>query len=480
MKEMIQKHVSYFCTWDVQAQRIEKENAERAEKTKASGEIKFAGDQGLTARDAMNEENVFGENGWIHYFPEIRANLYFVIDDGWDVDYHLDMVEKDFPKFGSHVLNEKRFPSFKGTPEEKLKQFVELVKAAGWKGLGIWLPTQALGDDWRKSVKETETYWRAMLERSKYAGVSYWKVDWGFCAHSPEDRKAITDLAREVYPELVVEHGIAMTPINEYLCDDGRFVNDEAYEGAKAFASFSEVLRTYDVTQLERATTMDRVCCLLPESNALLNCESLCFMAAGLGFSLGIMGAPETRNGQEAIAAIRWHEIAPAFVGGETHMSDLILKDYFDFEEGTTWASFLFGRRIFQSAPAILSRNTGLPVVRCNDDQPFVVASSNPSGAYSVAELGRFLEEEKSPLADVQCFPEGSPENIGVFGAFSSISFLLTSIPCSVKVRNLFTDEIVDVTKELKLGKTLTIPGKLLKQFSQAEGKSAVHLMLSY
>lgn len=40
--------------------------------------------------------------------------------------------------------------------------------------------------------------------------------------------------------------------------------------------------------------------------------------------------------------------------------------------------------------------------------------------------------------------------------------------------------EIEGDTKELTLGKNLTIPGKLLKQFSQAGGKSAVHLMLSY
>lgn len=478
MENIILKHESYFCTWDVQSIGIDRE---KAEALKTESEIKFAGDQGpLTGRDAMNEENVFGENGWIHYYPEIREHLYFLIDDGWDVEYHLNMVDEDFPKFGSHDLNETRFPSFKGTPEEKLKQFVERVKAAGWKGLGIWLPAQTLGEDWRKSVKETEGYWRAMLERSKYAGVAYWKVDWGFCAHSPEDRKAITDLAKEVYPELVVEHGIAMTPVNEYLCDDGKFINDEAYESAMAFAEFSEILRTYDHTQLGISTTLDRVGCILPKSNALLNCESLCFIAAGLGFSLGIMGAPDTRNGKEAIATIRWHEVAPAFVGGETHMSEEILSDYFDFIEGNTWASFLFGRRIVQSAPAVISRNTALPEVTCEGNQPFVVASANPSGAYSVAELGRVLGEEIFPLADVTCFVESSPENIGVFGAFSSITFALSSSPVSVKMKNLFTNETVDVTKELALDKNLTIPGTLLKQMSGEAGKSAVQLILSY
>lgn len=480
MQEMKIMNQDYFCTWCEQG-RAAKDYNEKA----ANGEPTFQGDQGgaaLASRDGINEETVFGSKGWIHYYPEVRKDLYFLIDDGWDVDYRT-VTPKDFPKFGSHEVNEQRFPSFHGTPDEKLKEFVERVKAAGWKGLGIWLPAQAYGDDWEKPVSETVDYWRAMLERSKKAGVSYWKVDWGRCAYTPKNRRLMTKLAHEVYPELIVEHAICMWPVNEKDSDYGRFKNDEAYEMGMEYATFSDVLRTYDVSQLAVSSTLDRVSCVLPDAHALLNCESECYMGAGLGFALGIMGGPDTVPcGTHAPAAVRWHRVAPPFVGGETFLSEEILTDYFDFKEGSIWVPFLIGRRIHQSAPAVIARNTPLPEVKAKGEKPFVVASLNPTGAYSVAALERLLGTEQILKAEVRCLTETNPTDIGIFGEFENLTFCFSKVPMAVKMRNLLSDEMVDVTGKITLEKELKVSGDVLRLFESGKDRiqPAIHMMVSF
>ena len=480
MKEFKVMNQDYFCTWCEQGRAARNYN-EKA----AKGEPAFLGDQGgvaFASRDGINEETVFGSKGWIHYYPEVRKDLYFLIDDGWDVDYHT-VTPTDFPKFGSHEVNEQRFPSFHGTPEEKLREFVKRVKEAGWKGLGIWLPAQAYGADWEKSVSETTDYWRAMLERSKKAGVSYWKVDWGRCAYTAKNRRIITDLAHEIYPELIVEHGLCMWLVNERDSDYGRFKNDEAYQMGMEYATFSDVLRTYDVSQLAISSTLDRVSCVLPVANALLNCESECYMGAGLGFALGIMGGSDTVPcGKHAVAAVRWHRIAPPFVGGETYQSEEILTDYFDFTEGSTWASFLVGRRIHQSAPAVIARNTPLPEVQSEGEAPFVVASLNPTGAYSLAALERLLGTEQFCKAHVICLAETNPTDIGVFGVYSGVTFRFGKTPTSVRMENLITGEAVEVPENLIFDKELRMPETIWKLFASSEARvqPAIHLTVTY
>src|SRR6202012_2188386 len=39
-------------------------------------------------RSAMNESNIFGDStyqGWIKFYPQIRKDLIFVMDDSWDI-----------------------------------------------------------------------------------------------------------------------------------------------------------------------------------------------------------------------------------------------------------------------------------------------------------------------------------------------------------------------------------------------------------
>ena len=219
----------YFCTWDTQGAYADKKNL-------AMAQVLIEGEQGnaTSSRDAIDEKSVFGENGWINFYPEVRKDLYFLIDDGWDVGYNVEMKDGDWQKFGSQNLNETKFPSFKGTPEEKLKELVKRVRENGWKGLGIWLPAQQYGADFRKGVSETRDYWIKMLERSKYAGVSYWKIDWGTWAYDANIRKQFSDLADEIYPELIIEHGICCWLIADRDNYIGRFENEASCKRAIA------------------------------------------------------------------------------------------------------------------------------------------------------------------------------------------------------------------------------------------------------
>ena len=75
---------NYWCTWATQARTLAA--------YRASGEIKFPGDQGLVgARDNLGEQVLFRERGgWARtLYPESRSELNFLLDDGWDVGYGL-------------------------------------------------------------------------------------------------------------------------------------------------------------------------------------------------------------------------------------------------------------------------------------------------------------------------------------------------------------------------------------------------------
>lgn len=463
MKEKIFS-ADYLCTWNLQAVACAEQG-----KVKENGKIAFVGDQGAsTTREAITEHTVFGEDGWINLFPEDRSELYFLLDDGWDVDY-LEDYASAMDAFGSHDVNEKKFPSFKGTPTEKLKQFVERVKAAGWKGLGIWLPMQAYGDElYNKSVRQAEGYWREMLERSKEAGVAYWKVDWGHCAYNTVDRGELSKIAKEVYPELLLEHGICCDGVNDKK-GTGRYVNDESYKRAMAYTKYPDILRTYDVSALAMSTTMDRVACILPEAEVLINCESIGPMAAGLGFSLGIMG-----TGFQLEAAVRWHKIAPAFSGGEAHISDKLLYDAYHFRPGSHWDSYLIDKTIGQAAPAVISRNTELPEVRCSGEPHFVLASLNPTGAYSVAVLNRQLMGATSNAPEITCFVDSAPSDIGMFGDIAAVEFKLSKAPVSVIAENLITRQTVDITAAAVCGSSIKVTqGSLLELFENEESVKA-------
>lgn len=104
----------YFCTWGSQgflANRDDNSNS----------------NFNIATRDQISEEKVFGENDLAYVYPEIREYLYFVIDDGWDVPFG-STAPKNQELFGSLIVDKERFPSFCGSPENKLKQFNDKIK----------------------------------------------------------------------------------------------------------------------------------------------------------------------------------------------------------------------------------------------------------------------------------------------------------------------------------------------------------------
>ena len=69
------KGPNIWCTWGIQ-NGIGGEQAEKVRET-VKREIAFEGDQGGGAdfaRSCINEDLIFGENGWANFWPEIRKD----------------------------------------------------------------------------------------------------------------------------------------------------------------------------------------------------------------------------------------------------------------------------------------------------------------------------------------------------------------------------------------------------------------------
>lgn len=104
-----------------------------------------------------------------------------------------------------------------------------------------------------------EDYWRERLEWSKYAGVDYWKIDWGNHSGDAGWRQMVSDLADEIYPELVIEHITGYGTLNSDA-DNGTRLSEGNVDWSAYCASYSDVYRTYDVNgNLSIATTFERI-----------------------------------------------------------------------------------------------------------------------------------------------------------------------------------------------------------------------------
>ena len=115
----------YFCTWETQRALWKGKTCER---------------------DNMNEEVLFGPNGWADLFPEARAGLVMVLDDGWDVPYGAVNKDDGYAAFGSLIPDAGRFPSLTGSTVSKLRQLRRRLEDRGWGGLGLWVAAQACGE----------------------------------------------------------------------------------------------------------------------------------------------------------------------------------------------------------------------------------------------------------------------------------------------------------------------------------------------
>ena len=444
----------YFCTWSTQAYVVE-----------------HAGHE--PQREQMNEASIFGTGkyqNWANFFPAIREDLFFVMDDSWDIPADVNTRDNDY--LGTTELNEERFPSFTGTPTERLQKLVQKFKDMGWKGAGGWICAQKSGNF---ADVDEETYWTERLKAANDAGISYWKVDWGRNAHDGEWRQMLGRLAKEHAPNLWIENAMQ----NEFI-------------------EFSDAYRTYDVEYImAQAPTIQRVTNLLPfkaqaGAKGIINCEDEPYIAVGLGCAIGVMRHPfagNLPNGvqdeafppvghnykqclDELTRAVRWHRLAEPFGVDGDYVADTIrLTDSWILGEYETWNR---GRKVGsvmrESAPARVSRRMALPeVADTTSSRPFMLASTYPNDAVALSAIGRAIGREYV-TKEVSVTIEGKDWSapLGLFGRFSEVVVVYPSAPngnLRVLAQDLAGDTPVDVTAEVKIeGNRLIIPGEVINR----------------
>ena len=454
----------YYCTWQTQLYAT-------------------SGGTPKMQRDIVGERQIFGKDkpyGWAYFYEKARADLLFVMDDSWDVPY-----ENEDKYYGSLILDKAKFPESTAdgvSNAEALKRLTDRIKSLGWKGLGGWVCAQeatAISEG-----KDACEYWIERLKDADAAGFSYWKVDWGKKEKEVEFRRMLTELGRKYAPSLIIEH--AMT---------------------KEIIPFSDVYRTYDVPAImsipltmEKVATFSKVGVTEKGYMGLVNCEDEAYVAAAGGFPMGIMrhiyrgefpdGQPDRSfpsvhrdiksKTYEVIRAARWHRIAPAFgIDAEsTYISDESISDSWRFEDSNAeieqwWfkqgmiADFMDGDILTKTAPAAISRGCALPTVAPdeNGNIPYVIASKNPNGVFSVATLGRTQDRSYFlPRCDVSIDTVDS-DTIGIFGEYKNI-IMNTSFEAieRVLIQDLAADSAYDITEDVSFccGR-LTLSGELVR-----------------
>lgn len=455
----------YYCTWQTQL---------------------YATSDGKPAaqRACINEKNIFGEeypSGWVRFYEKARRDLYFVMDDSWDVP--LNNYEE---YYGSLVLNKEKFPSFvdENNPSKSIKNLSDRIKAAGWKGLGGWVCIQE--SEKLLNGRSFEEYWTERVKWANEGGMDYWKVDWGKHYADCQKRREITELARKYAPNLTVEHAMAL----------GAF-------------PYSDVFRTYDVPAIMSIPmTVEKLTSFLKleigdESRCLINSEDEAYIAAALGTAMGIMRHPykgNFPNGKkdmsfpalhrnlktkidEIARGVNWHKIAPAFKSKpeDSLIDSTVLTDCWRFEnieeEIEAWwlknprlKDCFDGDMLVKSANAAISRNMPLPKV-CPDENgyiPFVVCAKNPNSAVSVATLGRTRGRDYFvPKCRITIEAEKNSDTFGIFGIYKELEITGLENPHSAvfKAQDLIGNTAYDITPFVKTGKdSIIIDGELISR----------------
>jgi len=455
------KAPDYFCTWNIQGYLCS---------------IK----DGYAMRMEMQEKNMYGDStfqNWLGFFPKIRQDIYFVMDDSWDIPNSGTISDY----YGMAELDPDRFPSFTGTSEERMKKMVKAVKDKGWKGLGGWICVQVPPV---AGKIDSSVYWTNKLQLANAAGFSYWKADWGKYSGNPEYRRMMTALGRKYAPNLIIEHAMGENNI-----------------------TFSDTYRTYDVENIiSLPVTISRVAGLLkykPENEAkgIINCEDEPYIAAGLGCAIGIMrhpfvgdlpsGIPDfafpvaardvKKRLDEVVRAVRWHRIAEPFgVGSGSYSIDtLLFTDTWKVEKYETWVDRKIGEIVQEKAPARVSR--GLPlakIVNPGKNKPYVLSSLYPNGAIAIATIGRTSDREyifEKSTIEQEINSIDSP--IGIFGQYESLTLVL---PDKIKkssytiwAQDLAGDTPVNITKEIIIKENrITIPGQLITKIGLSAATS--------
>ena len=456
---------NYLCTWALQSTNAKK--------------LGIKGKGGSSERDALNTELLFNSEEYYHVYPnEYRGGLYFLLDDGWDVPYGTTNAGDDLLRFGTLEPDPEKFKELGNTSEERLKEMSRRVKELGYAGLALWVSPQKPFVDKSEQFDMTSArkYWEEKAKESEAAGITYWKVDWGAHGGDVPYRMMMTECVHKFAPNLRIEHAVGGIPYSVLKADSPKVVN------MRKILPYSDYFRTYDVAKpFDLSETLCRLNWLLSENDytmqggsvGKINVETCAYIAAALGFNLGIM-----RHNRETEAALRWQRIAPPFSvadGKYTH-SEEVLTDNLYFEHSPVfWIPNAANTTAVMSAPAVMARNTALPnVTSKSGEKPFVIASSNPeTGAYSIAAIRRNIDPNPmiAVSADVTAYPERMDAPIGVFGTFGSLTLSFKEeIPQDAKVYAQFmlANEAADITEQVKIsGNTVTLDGKDIRRFGK-------------
>jgi hypothetical protein len=462
---------NYWCTWAAQ-NYVYGDNSPHVDIAVLEGE---AG--GKTAHEELNEELVFGPEGWAtKLFPKFREDLYLLFDDGW--------AEGGSATF---LLDTRKFPSFSGDPEGKLKRLNAAVLSHGWRGAALWC---------RKTPGGSADV--PLVVRSQRAGIQYWKIDIG-------DTKFNVDAIRnQLGAPLVTEHVHGEPPFNGDWHKDGRF-EAQAWNSARVqIVRQSDVYRTYDTNCiLSIPTTLDRVSQLLnatqghSEVRGLLNVEDEVYIAAVLGCTMGVLRQPlsglrpdgdvdlfftgprQTKKRMDEVGrALHWHRIAAPYRAGLgfVRLDEEILTDSWKFKQGETWYIESIGQIVNQGAPARMSRNIELPQVKIADEKPFVVAGRFPNGAVAVVSQGRTSAEKGwfTPRADVTLKVGEGSGPFGIFGHFNAVKLEFIKPLRGARILGqdlLGFGRAADITSRVEIrGRELVLPGRVIEEVGLSDG----------
>jgi hypothetical protein len=443
----------YFCTWNIQGYTVSYVITK-------------------SQRDAMTESNIFGVGkyqNWAGFFPRIRSDLYFIMDDSWDVDF----TNYDY---GTDQLNPERFPTYasSGTEPEKLKKLNAAIQAKGWRAVGGWVCANKAAAYHELSDHD---FYAERLQWMNLAGWGYWKVDWGKQSKDANWRRQLTDWAHAYAPNLQVEHAM------NWSC-----------------VPFADAFRTYDIEAITAIpVTLSRVCQGIRQvaernAKAIINCEDEPTIGAALGCAIGIMRHPYAGNlpdGQqdyvfppvardlkhclnEVERSVLWHRVAPPFkVDGKANIDQTNLTDTWCFQAREGWATKTTGKWATNSSPARITRGgLSLPTVKVDaGEPPFVVASRNPNGAICIATLGRTVctsptdRKYWTPLADITLAAGKLTGPIGIFGHYKTLT-LTFDAPMSgrtILAQDILDYQSKDITPQAAIkGNTVTLSGDLI------------------
>jgi len=415
----------YFCTWNVQGFACS-----------------YSGPSDQA--DMMVEANLFGRGAnqnWLGFYPAVRSDLTFLLDDAFDFPLG---GGHNHPARGSIELDAGRFPSYLGTPAERLAKLTKDVKARGWRDLGLWICNSRPNID--ELPIDSETYWCERLAWSQQAGVRNWKVDWGIgLPNKPLWKFKLTPKARATAPDIWIEQGGAGA-----VCD---------------------LYRTYDVNvSVSIPETIRRIGAFLAKEDSndhrLINCEDEVYIGAGLGCTYGVMRHPLTGqmpNGKpdgyfpsgfrdlkhridEVTRAVRWHRVAQPIYKGDKFLID---------------ANSFTDRK--KTAPARIARG-GLPLptvtMRDGKEAPYVLCARHAEGEISVVTIGRVLDNKAVviPRADVTLEVGELQGPVGIFGEYGNLTLVTNSDLAGKRIlaQDLAGDTPVDITAEVTF-----IPGQV-------------------